>query len=71
MQTRGCTLRLSRTDFARQTLETTFAVGDIVQAERLRVRIHADERAATVAGDHYVKVKPSTNAGGSPPELDT
>jgi hypothetical protein len=58
-------------DFARQTLGKTFAVGDIVQADHLRVRIHSYERVVPVAGDQYVQVKSSANAGGSAPELYT
>jgi hypothetical protein len=58
-------------DFARQTVDQTFAVGQTVQAEHLRVRIHSYQKAVPVAGDQYVKVKSSVLAGGSAPEMYT
>jgi hypothetical protein len=58
-------------DFGKQTVDTTFAVGDLVQAEHLKVRVHAYEKAVPVAGDQFVRVKSSSNAGGHGPELYT
>ncbi len=58
-------------DFGQQTVGQAFAVGDIVQAENLRVRIHSYERVVPVAGDQYVRVNSSANAGGNAPELYT
>ena len=58
-------------DFARQTVGNTFAVGETVQAEHLRVRIHSYQKAVPVAGDQFVEVKSTTHAGGTAPEMYT
>ena len=58
-------------DFSQQSAGRRLSVGEIVQAEHLRVRIHSYERGVPVAGDQYVEVKSSSNAGGSGPEMYT
>lgn len=58
-------------DFGGQTVGQSFAVGQMVQAEHLRVRIHQYQKAVPVAGDQFVQVKSTTHAGGSAPEMYT